>query len=348
MSVNASTFYKEYHGHTVKDLTALYNGLVRVNGPPSPTHHYVFLCGDSSLDNKYWILGKSVPAVNGYEQVLTPPKSVPDVAHQLNLVFSSLPSSSKHKFTCINASVEESTIGRREGGKLLEQDQFLRDHVSPHDIVLVSAGGNDIALAPTFRTVVSVGWLARCSTTSNVTDRENGSPWGIGHLTDLFRDTYTQWLNNMFSKTKPMLVVPSMIYYLDANAESSSWANTTLGLVGYNKAEGASHVQRVIDRIYYEAWMRKPLEIPGVKLVAPIELSKAMDGKDSNDYVARVEPSAAGGAKLARLYLSHITACLSMLDGTSPDAAAIAAAASGAPSSKAAAAAAAASRVSQD
>lgn len=318
MSINAQAFYNEYHGHRIADLTALYQGLVRVRGPPSPTHHFVWLVGDSSLDNKYWILSQRVAAVNGYEQLLSPARSVPDIAHCLNAAFAQQEQQQQqqqqaggaggpqpHRFTVINCSVEESTVGVRESGaKLLPQDAFVRDNVSPHDIVLCSLGGNDIALKPTVGTILSIGWLAKISSTVAV---KTGTAWGLGHLRSLFGEQYEGYLRALFAKTRPLMLVPSMIYYMDMNAKAESWANFTLGAIGYNAAAGQAHVQALIDRVYEENFVRRGVQIQqGVKIVAPVPLSLALDGKTTTDYVARVEPSATGGVKIAALYAAHI------------------------------------------
>ena len=61
--------------------------------------------------------------------------------------------------------MEESTIGGRRQ-KLLPQDLFVRENVKPDDIVVISLGGNDIALRPTCCTAVNMVTLLCCSTTS--------------------------------------------------------------------------------------------------------------------------------------------------------------------------------------
>jgi hypothetical protein len=36
------------------------------------------------------------------------------------------------------------------------QDAFIRDHITRDDVLIVSVGGNDIALSPTLRTAVNM------------------------------------------------------------------------------------------------------------------------------------------------------------------------------------------------
>ena len=48
-----------------------------------------------------------------------------------------------------------------DGPRLLAQDVFIREHLTAADSVLISVGGNDIALSPTVRTVVNMLLLTR-------------------------------------------------------------------------------------------------------------------------------------------------------------------------------------------
>jgi len=48
--INAVDFYAEYHGHTLSDLHRLYTQLLLTTGK----RRFIYLMGDSSLDNKHW------------------------------------------------------------------------------------------------------------------------------------------------------------------------------------------------------------------------------------------------------------------------------------------------------
>jgi hypothetical protein len=48
------------------------------------------------------------------------------------------------------------------------------------------------------------------------------------------------------------------------------------------------------------------IQIPGTQVI-PVPFFHALDGKDSRDYVARVEPSSQGGRKMAEFLLDIIT-----------------------------------------
>ena len=132
----------------IDDLERLASSLPRGRG-------VIYLVGDSTLDNKYWLIDHGMEgACNGYEECLQPARSPPDVAHWINheCVVRGL----SGELCCVNAAIEESTLGLRHGGTLLPQDAFVQSHVKDGDIVVVSCGGNDIALRPTAWTIVSI------------------------------------------------------------------------------------------------------------------------------------------------------------------------------------------------
>jgi hypothetical protein len=130
-----SRFYDEYHGHTVSHLDTLVGMLP--NG-----RSVMYLMGDSTLDNKYWLGRQTLPACNGYERCLAPPRSPADVAFCLNA--ECVQRGLGDSYCCVNAAVEESTLGLRDGGKLLPQDAFVRRQLCEKDVLIVSMGGNDI------------------------------------------------------------------------------------------------------------------------------------------------------------------------------------------------------------
>lgn len=178
-SVDAARFYAEYHGHPLDQLDALHAALA----PGADVT--VFLTGDSSLDNKHWFFSESspkeeqltqgaeaqgsdlpnflAPAVNGYETLLKPSRMVKDVAYFVNFL---APSIMGARTVCFNAAVEESTIRDRmeAGSGLLPHDEWVRGRLGrggTHDVVVLSVGGNDVALRPTLATSASLFALTR-------------------------------------------------------------------------------------------------------------------------------------------------------------------------------------------
>lgn len=307
MPVDSAEFYAQYHGHSEKLLDTIFEELVASRRLRGETVHVVFLAGDSSMDNKYWLGdNQRERAVNGFEAVLEPPWSKPDIAHHVNKALAHAAKENKRDgFVCLNCAVEESTIGCRDGGKLLPQDEFIRQRITKDDILIVSAGGNDIALRPTCSTAVAMAWLSIFSGKANIV---KGSAWGLGHFRSLFCDSLCGYVNSLTSKNKPMMFVPSVIYYPDENVKAQSWASPILKLIGYNS--NPRHVQAIIDRVFTEVQLGVTPARVGIPSVVPLALSAAMDGTKTEDYVARVEPSAVGGSKIANLFVSTIMSCL--------------------------------------
>eukprot|EP01052_Picozoa_sp_SAG31_P025656 SAG31_NODE_2261_length_6065_cov_2.303051_5_plen_289_part_00 len=173
-TLRAGGYYDVYHGHLPMHLCTVHALLRRRVG----CGEFVYLAGDSSLDNKHWFFSpweakakqmerrtsfNAVP-VNGYEQVFAEPAwMVKDVSYWLNKAAESRFGTGK--VCTMMASIEESTMRDRHGPggrpRLLAQDAFIREHLTPADSVVISVGGNDIALSPTVRTVVNMLLLTR-------------------------------------------------------------------------------------------------------------------------------------------------------------------------------------------
>ena len=293
------TFYGEWSGHRLIDLKTLYASVAfREDGT---RRRVIWLAGDSSLDNKYWVLNRQrYEPCNGYERVL--PYCVGDVAYWINKILSDRAESKELDFVCINCSVEATTLGSRIGwtGRLKPQDIFLRDSLKDDDILVASVGGNDIALAPSFKTIMSLIGVLKFGNAQSI--KERGSGCGTSHLMRLFKNGVECYLGKLIAKTVPNTIAPCTIYYLDENAKSPSWANTSLSILGYDK--NPSTIQTLIDAIYLHATAR--IEVDGAHIV-PVELSKALNGKHTRDYECRVEPSVRGGKRWHRSFSSHST-----------------------------------------
>merc|ERR1719240_599245 len=91
-----------------------------------------------------------------------------------------------------------------------------------------------------------------------------------------------------------------MLYFLDERA-GGSWADFTLEKLGYNK--DPEKLQLIMREVYRRGVSRITLD--GVPVI-PVPLYEALDGKDTNDYVARVEPSAQGARKMAKLIVDRL------------------------------------------
>ena len=82
VALDSRAFFGEYHGHPIAALEKIEEHL-RAAGRGDRA--ILFLVGDSTMVNKYWLRG-SEPACNGYELALRPPRASPDVTHHLNKV----------------------------------------------------------------------------------------------------------------------------------------------------------------------------------------------------------------------------------------------------------------------
>lgn len=309
-SVSSRSFYREYHGHKVNELERILRHVRERGGDDG----VAFLAGDSSLDNKYWF-DNVVDAIEPYKSILRPSQMKPDIAYWLTM-------ESQRRgvklAAAINGAVEESTVGDRWCGSLLPQDRFIRDNITTDDILIVSVGGNDIALKPAPCTIVNMLGLICCTPTICV-ENACGAPLpcddcccgcGFGCLSDatacppcagyfahLFQTRVGSYIRRMTSKTKPKAVLICMIYYPDEK-QSGSWADGTLGVLGYNS--DPAKLQLLIRKVFEMATSR--IEIPGTHVI-PVPLFRALDGRNTNDYCARVEPSVSGGRKMANLIL---------------------------------------------
>jgi hypothetical protein len=149
-NLSTAAYYSEYHGHRPSHLERVYRQLRSVG-----CREFIYLAGDSSLDNKHWFfdflsyqtkeeqlsegyidrLSFVADARNGYETVLWPPKMVKDVSYWLN--YEAAKQYGERKLCTVMTSVEESTVADRENG-LLAQDVFIHDHITENDHLIVS------------------------------------------------------------------------------------------------------------------------------------------------------------------------------------------------------------------
>lgn len=298
--ISAGDFYAEYHGHKVQHLQQL-RALLSQSGSAG----FIYLAGDSSLDNKHWFFGGDkrsqmrktsdfvAEAVNGYEKALSPALMVKDVSYWLNSECEKRAAAGAPRFCTINTAIEESTIVQREESPsgLLAQDEFIRDNITEDDVLVIDVGGNDIALRPTKGVIVNMGLLVYLTPTLFI--NANFAP-GLLYFIHMFKFRLERYINKLVEKRKPRKIVPCMLYFLD-ETPGGSWADGTLEMLGYNT--NPDKLQAVMRKVY--SWGLSQISIPGVE-VAPLALYEILDGKTHSDYVHRVEPSVSGGEKLAR------------------------------------------------
>eukprot|EP00490_Sorites_sp_Unknown_P009315 CAMPEP_0114650050 /NCGR_PEP_ID=MMETSP0191-20121206/7431_1 /TAXON_ID=126664 /ORGANISM="Sorites sp." /LENGTH=245 /DNA_ID=CAMNT_0001863827 /DNA_START=168 /DNA_END=902 /DNA_ORIENTATION=- len=231
-------------------------------------------------------------ALNGYEDVLSPPMMMRDVSFWVNQKLVEA-NQSQSPFVCINGAVEESCISQREVHGLLRQDKFIRDNLTENDILVVDVGGNDVALRPTCGIIFNMALLLYLTPPASY-DVALGWYQACGmYFIYMFRVRLRKIVEQLISKTKPKKVIICMLYFLDEQP-GGSWADGTLQALGYDR--NPDKLQTVMRQVYWLAVSK--IQIPGTEVVT-LPLYEVLDGKDTHDYVARVEPSDQGGKKLA-------------------------------------------------
>ena len=316
-------FYEEYNGHKTAHLERVHREQRRLG-----CEDFVFLCGDSSLDNKHWFFQKeahgpiqaqemsddsiTAPALNGYEVALSAgrrnggqgARMAMDVAYWFNRLAAEEQGSLKQ--CTIMASVEASTAADRHHFGLLPQDEFIRDKITSSDCIVMSIGGNDVALAPTLATGVNMVLL-------------NLSPdwliWlglapGLRHFNRWFHKVILSYIRKLVAKTVPRKVVVNMIYFPDQTVDPDAWPANTLRLLGYDA--NPAKLQYIIRALFTALKASStgngiPADLRERGLcVEAYPLYTVLDGNDSGDYEQRVEPSVQGGRKIARALLPRL------------------------------------------
>jgi hypothetical protein len=188
--INRSRFYFEWKGHQLRDLETLLT-ITTTHRPDKPI---VYLAGDSSLDNKYWVsvdsASASVPEI--YHHALDKPAPKPDVSFWMNAFLGD-------RATCINAAVEESMLRERDQ-ELLAHDKFIRDNIRAKDVLIVSVGANDIALKPSPCTVAHMLHLAWATPLSSL---EKGTAYSLKYFRHLFGTNIQSYVDRLTAKTRP-------------------------------------------------------------------------------------------------------------------------------------------------
>ena len=92
---------------------------------------------------------------------------MPDVSYHLNSLMKN------EEYVVINCAIEESTLGERKENKLLEQDKFIQNRIKKEDILIVSVGGNDIALSPNISTIWNMLLLMKLNSENTIINSKN-------------------------------------------------------------------------------------------------------------------------------------------------------------------------------
>jgi hypothetical protein len=316
--IDAQAYYQVWSGHKVAHLEAVHSELVAQGKT-----RFVWLAGDSSMDNKRWLFRPQgwidartdehtrvvprgykiparamVPAVNGMEHILEPAKSVEDVCHWLNAELSQ--TEGFEDMAVMMTSVEASLLRDREN-KLLAQDMFIRDHIGAEDVLIVSVGGNDVALNPTDEIYSLMTELtAEAMAAEALGKLPNVSNAKLAPFISLLRDQLQAYIVKLVRKTRPRLIIVCAIYF-PCEIAGSSWAEMFFQAYDVSPA----FFQSLIRSLFAHAISQ--VRVPGVDRVVHVPLYNVLDPKDATHYVKRVEPSSIGGHLMAQRFLEEIT-----------------------------------------
>lgn len=285
--ISTIDFYTEYHGHKIVHLKLVLNSLKSIY----PSRNFIYLAGDSSLDNKFWLSDHSKQAINGYQYVLNPTLMKPDIAYHLNALLID------SNYCAINAAIEESTIASRNND-LLPQDKFIQENITDDDILIVSVGGNDIALSPTLNTIWNMVVMMYMNNIETIAKGPNAT-WGMSYFINMFKDGVKNYILKLIGNKRPKKIIVCMIYYPDERV-SGSWADKVLKTLGYDT--NPQKLQMAIQQIFKHATSK--INIDGSEVIS-FPMYKILDGKTTKDYIDRVEPSSIGGSKLAKAFINH-------------------------------------------
>ena len=288
-TVDARLFYENYYGHLPEHLRVAYASL----RSPSGDRALVFLTGDSSLDNKSYVHGcEALPASGGWERILAPPRALPDVAAWLSraLIAVGLPHG------VLNCAVEEATAAELAASPFVGPTAAVSRAVTRKDVVILSAGGNDVVLRPTLATVSALAAVLSCGSDAAI---DCGDAIGFGTLQSLFYSKMQAVVEKLCAHAAPAIIIVLFPYYPQVYSKTAEpgWADTQLGLLGYNA--NPERLQRLMRAVFRHA--TQAIRAPTVSTrIIHIPLYDVLDSSaESNDYIARVEPSASGGEKIA-------------------------------------------------
>lgn len=213
-----------------------------------------------------------------------------DIAYWLNV---EVAQATPPRYAAFNCAVERSTIAKRDSSGLLPQDCLVRDHLRPEDVLVCSAGGNDIIMKPSLSSLTSLFRLTYTTPMERLQLPGGGGVVQLEHFRRLFHDKYQHYLEMLVATTRPRLVIPCMVY--NPCSRGLGWPMLPLSFMGYYW--NPQRLQRLNDIIFEEAV--RHIHLPGTR-VHPMQLSKVLDPSDTSNYVNIIEPSSQGGQKLAK------------------------------------------------
>jgi len=290
-------FYASPQGHRREDLQTVYDGLKAAG-----CKKFAWLAGDSTLDNKeqFFQPDTRYDAVNGYQDVLLPAKMHPDVNYLLNerLFLAQNGTDAQNRICAINTARAGSTLGTRieGGGGLYEQDEFLRDHVSEGDVVIVSVGGNDLLQA--WQLLLS--FFNDYNTAESISMLTPEASPKVKQFVDWFNHGTAQYLNKLREKGKPTSVIVCSPYYY---TETPAFAQKNFLMMLALSAVPAPNLQAFLRLI--SKFGTSQIQLDGAH-VEHIAMYETINGKIPTDYSDGIHLSEQGGRKMVEALFKAI------------------------------------------
>jgi len=314
-SVAPVDYYSNWDGHIINNLAAVLAGLRATSKPVA------FLAGDSTVDNKYWLVDSPNPAfdrpeamifdpdsyvdkawigpaVGGYETVLSPPNMLKDVAYWMTV--SGWELADNFRFSALNTAVEATFLAGRSTNPT-PQDEFIKDNIGSEDFLVVSVGGNDFALNPTQATQMATSqWF------------QGQRNEALNHFHTIYNKETVAYVEYLTSRVRPRAIfIASQLF---PGVQGTAWAAAEAALTAVQYSAFPEGLQGLIMAVYNRSIV--PIEISGTQVV-PFPLFEALDGTVETDYAYRVEPSLTGGEKFGRALTASIHAVQQMQTLTS-------------------------------
>jgi len=121
--------------------------------------------------------------------------------------------------------------------------------------------------------------------------------WCMNYFIDIFKNKSTDYILKLIGDKRPKKIIVCMIYYPDQKM-TGGWADRTLNSLGYNT--DPKKLQAAINQIFIHGTSQ--IKINGSEII-PFPMYKILNGRNTDDYIQRVEPSNQGGLKLAQEFV---------------------------------------------
>lgn len=290
-------FYDPYYGHPLKILNFLKQEF------EEKQFNFIYFLGDSTLDNKHWVRNKPQKSLPLFEKNLE--YMLPDISFFMNKKLYE----NNEKYICLNFAVEENHLKNRNNSTnnnlipLNGWEDYVSSNLTENDILIVSIGGNDLALKLNIPIILNL-----CLSLFLSDDLLRKNPYLIYYILDIYKNYLKQFLLDIIKYKKPKMIVLCGVYFPCIDYQDS-WCKNILNIMKYNVPSYRKNIHCVLEMLFEEGL--KSLnsenipELEGIE-IKYIPLYKVLNCEDKEDYVAGVEPSVQGGEKMAEAFYNSI------------------------------------------